>query len=372
MGLQRNRKTAIVSVNESEYSETFIKAHVDLLEGEKFFLYGAYKPIYYCEKPLVLFIPLFKRFFLKNVLKKNLLDYSIRYFLRKYEINVILAEYGPTGCAIMNIASELKIPLVVHFHGYDASSVRLINEYGDQYRQLFVCASSIIAVSHQMKDSLIKMGANEEKVVYAPYGPSTIFSDIVPDYQNSDSALFVGRFVDKKAPWLLIEIMKKVLDKGINLKLVMAGDGVLLDTCKGLVKIHGLGNNIIFPGAISHEEIKNLMTKSFCYIQHSVTTSDGETEGTPVSILEASQAGLPVISTKHAGIPDVVIHGETGYLVDEFDIYSMTEYLLLLNSNRELAREMGLKAKLRISENFSLEKHISTLNNVLKEAIERR
>jgi colanic acid/amylovoran biosynthesis glycosyltransferase len=372
MGSQRNRKIAIVSVNANAYSESFIKAHIDLLEGEKFFLYGAYKPIYYCEKPLVLLIPSLKRFFVKYILKKNLLDYSIRYFLRKNNINVILAEYGPTGCAMMNIAKELNIPLVVHFHGYDASSVKLLNEYRDQYKQLFGFAGRIVAVSLQMQENLIKMGAKEQKVVYAPYGPASIFTDIVPDYNNSGSALFVGRFVDKKAPWLLIEIMKKVLVKGINIKLVMAGDGVLLDTCRGLVKFYGLENNIIFPGAVSHTEVKNLMAKSFCYIQHSVTTSDGETEGTPVSILEASQAGLPVISTKHAGIPDVIIHGETGFLVDEFDIDSMAEYLLILNSNRELAREMGMKAKIRISENFSLEKHISTLNNVLEEAIERR
>jgi glycosyltransferase involved in cell wall biosynthesis len=368
----KSRKTAILSVNADAYSETFIKAHVDFLEGKIFFLYGAYKPIYFRGKSLVLFIPLLKRFFLKYLLKKDLLDYSIKYFLKKNRIDVILAEYGPTGCAVLRTAGELGIPLVVHFHGYDASSKKLLNEYHDQYKQLFQYASSIVVVSQQMKDNLIRMGAKEENVVYAPYGPSSIFSEIVPDYRNSDSVLFVGRFVDKKAPWILIEIMRKVRDMGINLKLTMAGDGVLLDTCRGLVKMYGLENTIILPGAVSHPEVKKLMTESFCYIQHSVTTSDGETEGTPVSILEASQAGLPVISTMHAGIPDVVIHGKTGFLVNEFDLGLMTDYLLLLHRNRELAREMGTKAKTRVSENFSLDKHLATLNRVLDEAIEKR
>lgn len=369
MESQRSRKIAIISVNSSAYSETFIKAHIDFLEGEKFLLYGSYKPLYYSERSLVLGLPFFKKLFLKYVLRANLLDYSIRYFLRKYKIDIILAEYGPTGCAIMDIAEELKIPLIVHFHGYDASSVKLINEYKDSYTKMFRYASTIIAVSHQMRENLIKMGADEKKVVYDPYGPASIFTDIVPDYDKSDQILFVGRFVDKKAPYLLIEIMKKVLARGVNIKLVMAGDGVLLDICKIMVKISGLQMNTTFPGAVSHTEVKNLMAKSFCYIQHSVTTSDGETEGTPVSILEASQAGLPVISTRHAGISDVIADGETGFLVDEFDIDAMAEYLLLLNNNRELAREMGMKAKKRICDSFSLEKHISILNREIEKAI---
>jgi colanic acid/amylovoran biosynthesis glycosyltransferase len=371
MGLQKNKKLAIISVNKNAYSETFIKAHFDLLEGEKFLLYGGYKPIYYFDKSIVLSIPLIIRFFIKYVFKVDLLDYSIKHFLRRNKIEIILAEYGPTGCAVLDIAKELKIPMVVHFHGYDASSSKLINEYRDQYKQLFRYVSSVVAVSLVMKKNLVMLGADENKVVYDPYGPALIFNDIIPDYDNSDSALFVGRFVDKKAPWLLIEMMKRILAKGVIIKLIMAGDGALLESCMGMVKICGLEKNIIFTGAISTAEIKNLMTHSFCYTQHSITTSDGETEGTPVSILEASQAGLPVISTNHAGIPDVIIHGETGFLVDEFDIDKMVEYLIFLHNNRKFAREMGMKGKIRIRDNFSLEKHISKLDKILGEAIGR-
>lgn len=371
MESQKSKRIAIVSVNSNVYSETFIRAHVELIEGEKFFLYGGYKPLYYKGESLVLLVPLFKRFIIKHLLRKNLLDYSIGDFLKKKKIEVILAEYGPTGCAVMEIAERLNIPLVVHFHGYDASSINLITEYKEQYKKLFGYAFRIIAVSNQMKENLIKMGAPKSKIIYAPCGPDLIFSDVSPNYTDSNSVLFAGRFVDKKAPWILIEVMRRILQTGINIKLVMVGDGVLLSTCKGLVKINGLGNSIDFHGAVSHQKVKELMGNSFCYIQHSVTTADGETEGTPVSIQEASQAGLAVISTRHAGISDVVIHGETGFLVDEFDVESMTQYLLFLHNNRQLAREMGMKGKIWIRENFSLVKHISILNNALDDAIGR-
>jgi glycosyltransferase involved in cell wall biosynthesis len=356
-------RIAIISPNKNSYSETFIKAHLDLLKGEKYFLYGAYTPLYYLEKSILKFVPIYKRFIIKYIANKNLLHYSIRYFLLKNKISIILAEYGPTGCAILDIAKELKIPLIVHFHGYDASSIKIIDEYQKRYKKLFNYSRRIIAVSQHMKSRLIKLGAQEEKIIYNPCGPSSIFEDIIPNYDLSDSALFVGRFVNKKAPYLLIEIMNRIISRGNRkIKFVMAGDGELLDVCKNLVKIYSLEKYIFFTGAVKHTEVKKLMANSFCYIQHSITTSDGETEGTPVSILEASQAGLPVVSTIHGGISDVIIHDDTGFLVKEFDLDSMTDYILQLNGNRRLAREMGLRAKKRISENFSLEKHISILN----------
>ena len=362
-------RVAIISPNKDVYSETFIKAHVDLLKGEKFFLYGAYKPIYFSEKSLVLLLSSLKRLFLKYILRVNLLDFSIRQFLIKNKINIILAEYGPTGCAILEIAKNLKIPLIVHFHGYDASSKKLLNEYRAKYCELFEYSSNLVAVSMLMKERLIKIGADERKILYTPCGPDPGFGDINPDYDNSVYALFVGRFVEKKAPWLLIELMRRIQSKGVGIILIMVGDGALFETCRGLVKIHNLGEKVRLLGSVSHDEVKKLMAQAFCYIQQSITTIDEETEGTPVSILEASLAGLPVISTRHAGIPDIVIHEETGLLVDEFDIDTMAEYLIKLFWNRNLAREMGSKAKKRINDHFTLEKHISKLDSILEKAV---
>ena len=79
-------------------------------------------------------------------------------------------------------------------------------------------------------------------------------------------------------------------------------------------------------------------------------------------------AGLPVISTRHAGIPDVVIEGETGLLVNENDIDEMANHIIFLAENRNKAKEMGINGKNRIKSNFTLEKHIQTLNNLIYEA----
>ena len=92
---------------------------------------------------------------------------------------------------------------------------------------------------------------------------------------------------------------------------------------------------------------------------------NGDSEGTPVGIIEAMAAGLPVVSTRHAGIPDVVIENETGFLVDENDINQMASYILKITDDRELAKCLGEKGKAKIQDHFTMEKHLETINNLI-------
>ena len=108
---------------------------------------------------------------------------------------------------------------------------------------------------------------------------------------------------------------------------------------------------------------------SFCYVQHSVVSFTGDKEGTPVSILEASAAGLPVVSTVHAGIPDVIVNNESGLLVDEFDVDSMANNMIILFENRKLAQKFGNNGKLFIKENYSLMKHLEIVENLINISI---
>ena len=93
--------------------------------------------------------------------------------------------------------------------------------------------------------------------------------------------------------------------------------------------------------------------------------SNGDSEGTPVGIIEAMAAGLPVVSTRHAGIPDVVIENETGFLVDEGDINTMAKAIIKLAENRKLLSEFGTNGKVFIEKNFTLENHINILNDII-------
>src|SRR5690606_10578037 len=129
------------------------------------------------------------------------------------------------------------------------------------------------------------------------YGPNEDFFQLQPDYQ-SHQFVSVGRFVDKKAPYALIMAFKDLLKQFPQARLIMIGDGYLLNTCKNLVKILELEKVIQFVGSLSHQEVQKHIERSFCFLQHSIVADNGDSEGSPVGIIEASAAGLPVISTR--------------------------------------------------------------------------
>jgi len=119
-------------------------------------------------------------------------------------------------------------------------------------------------------------------------------------------------------------------------------------------------------GIVDHARVAALMGESRVFVQHSLVPASGDTEGTPVAILEAGAAGLPVVSTRHAGISEAVIHGKTGFLVNQGDIDAMAEYLYQLLANLELASEMGKNAREHISANFSMRQSIEKLRKIVE------
>jgi glycosyltransferase involved in cell wall biosynthesis len=90
-------------------------------------------------------------------------------------------------------------------------------------------------------------------------------------------------------------------------------------------------------------------------------------EGTPLAVLEAGASGLPVVSTRHAGISDVVKPGETGYLVSEGDVDAMADFIYLLLSNPQMASDMGQKARMHICENFDVQRSTDRLRQILRD-----
>ena len=110
------------------------------------------------------------------------------------------------------------------------------------------------------------------------------------------------------------------------------------------------------------------MRQARAFVQHSVVAIDGDSEGTPVAILEAGAAGLPVVATRHGGIPDVVVPGETGLLIREGDVCAMAECMARLAADPELAARLGSAARSRIRAEFSMDKSLSSLFQILDDA----
>jgi colanic acid/amylovoran biosynthesis glycosyltransferase len=363
--LQKNKKIAVISVNASAYSETFIKAQVDLLPAA-LVLHSGWLPTKKNDKDIIHKYKKYINDIVKPVFKSDLfsLKSAIVKILKKEKIEAVLAQYGPGGCAMIEVCKTAKIPLFVHFLGFDASHEPTLNAYSALYQELFREAEGIIAVSKKMAGKIVELGCPTHKIVVTPCGPNDNFFKLNPTFTNNVFFGY-GRFVDKKAPYLTVLAFKEVLKKHADAKLILGGEGELLHTCKSIAKAYGIENNVTFPGILKPEEAMKLMETSLAFVQHSIVADSGDSEGTPVAVVEASTAALPVIATWHAGIPDVIINNETGFLVNECDISAMATAMLQLIENKGLAKSMGLAGRKRIKNNFSMDHYISTLRNLI-------
>ena len=366
-----NLNIAIFTPNKNPYSETFIQAHKNNLKDNVFYYYGSVSNMKLENHNSIsnIFTSLFLKIITKlfNRPNSSIREYEIIQSLKKHRIDVVLVEYGDHAFNLRHILKGSKLPIVVHFHGYDASRKKTI-EYCNNYKEVFQMSTKVIAVSKVMKEKLKGLGCLENKIEYNPCAASIEFSKLEPKFLKKQF-IAIGRFTDKKAPYYTILAFIKVLKTYPNAKLLMAGEGYLVNVCKNLITYYQLEDNVKLLGVITPEEYRDLLKESLALVQHSITAEDGDMEGTPVAVLEASLAGLPVISTNHAGIPDVIKHKETGLLCKEHDVSTMSQHMLQTLENISLAKKMGAAGKANINTNFSFEQHINKLQSILETAI---
>lgn len=368
--MKKDINLALISPSENAYSETFIQNHKRYIDAKVSYYYDGFVPKHLEGKGLLK--PSFYNK-LKYHIKETIGISSPPNFLRERalaksfkenKIDIVYAEYGTTGVFVLPICKELNLPLIVNFHGFDASLTEIIKSYGEQYKEMFSYASCVIAVSKTMYDKLIDMGCPEHKIELVIYGVRDEFFLSKPDY-SENSFLALGRFVDKKAPYYTILAFKQVVEKYKDARLYYFGDGDLWATCSNLVRYWNLENNVHLMGAKDQSEIIPYFSKVKAFVQHSITASNGDMEGSPVAIIEASAAALSVISTKHAGIPDIVVDGKTGLLVDEHDVDGMAQNMIRILEDNNMAKELGCAGRNYAKENFSMEIHINKLNKVI-------
>lgn len=357
---------ALLSPNYNVVSETFIQYHKENLPGKVYYYYngiipkslegyGKFENKYYSSR-----FNRFKRKFL-NINKND--EYFFERSLKENKIDLVFAEFGNTGATIYPICKKLGIPLITTWLGYEISIREIIKKFEKQYQVLFESDTKHIVVSKAMIPEMLKLGAKKENIIYSPLPGNEMFLNVKPNYK-SENIIAIGRFVDKKAPYNLILSMTQVVKKYPNLKLNIVGNGPLFNTCFNLVKSLQLEKNVQLLGNKTPEEVFQMFNNSAIYIQHSLTALNGDCEGAPVAILEASLASLPIVSTRHSGIPDIVIDGETGYLVEENDVTTFAEKIIELLENKSKMIEMGEKGRKYISDNFSLEKHINIIKTI--------
>lgn len=357
----------VVKNLEIQPTETFIRAHVETFGASV--IHGHPPRI---EGPRSQLVPLRVRAMARalrvggQASTARAVEYASLF--RTVGVDVVLAEYGTTGAIVHEACARVGLPLVVHFHGYDASRTDTLDLYREAYTEMFDRASALVVVSRAMRDRLIVEGAPADKTVLNPYGVDLSTFRASAPQSAPPTFLAVGRLVEKKAPHLLVLAFAEVHRRHPEARLRIIGDGDLFHVVRDLVGALALTEAVDLLGAQPHHIVATEMQRARAFVQHSVTAASGDAEGTPVSILEAGGSGLPVVSTHHAGIPDAVADGETGYIVDEHDVGAMADRMAALAADPGLAGRLGAAARARITEHYDRPRRIARLRTILTAA----
>lgn len=364
----------VVGINPRDLELSFIRAHIERLPAETVPIYGYLPTIGAAPVLAGGVLPRVARK-VARVVRGQAWDEEITQgYLQAFDRKpaAVLAEFGPTAVRLVEPCRRAGLPLIAHFHGYDSSVRAVLDEHRDSYPPMFQAAAAVIAVSREMRATLIALGAPEHKVHYCPYGVDCNAFHPADAALAPATALAVGRLVEKKAPHLTILAFAEVHRTNPAARLRIIGDGPLHGPCLDLIAALGLSDAVTLLGELPHDVIRTEMRQARCFVQHSVQARNGDCEGTPNTVLEAGASGLPVVSTRHAGIPDVVIEGRTGFLVDERDAIGMADALGRLLGDPELARDMGQAARTHICAEFGIERRLAHLWTIIEAAIAAR
>jgi colanic acid/amylovoran biosynthesis glycosyltransferase len=286
---------------------------------------------------------------------------------------LIHAHFGTDAMMAVKISKKLQIPLITTFHGYDICVYPDKAEHhyhslmNKKFDWLIEKNTLVIAVSKYIEDKLIERGVSPEKIRQHYIGIDiSLFEDIKLE-KKEKIILFVGRLVEKKGCEYLLKSFQLIKDKIDDYKVVIIGDGPL--ELELNILANTISENIIFLGSQPFSEVLNWMRKASVFCTPSIIAENGDTEALGLVFAEAQASYTPVVSFRSGGIPEVVIHNETGLLAEEKDTEQLASYLLDLASNNRKREGFARKGRLNIEKKHNLKIQSEKLELIYDEAI---
>ncbi len=285
--------------------------------------------------------------------------------LDKGPYDVIHCQFGPIGREVLELVriGAFKGKLVSSFRGHDISSY--LKKHGeDIYNDLFASGELFLPNCDFFKKRLVKLGCDENKIVVIRSGlDCKLFQNRGKKSISSGKKkiVTVGRFVEKKGIEYSLRAVADVVEHNKDIEYSLIGDGPLRSEFESLVQELGIGEFVNFLGAKNQKEIIEILENSDIFVAPSVTAKNGDQDA-PVNVLkEAMALGLPVVSTLHGGIPELVEDGVSGYLVEERDAKALAEKLSYLIEHPELWEKMGQAGRTMVEKNYDLDQLIVDL-----------
>jgi colanic acid/amylovoran biosynthesis glycosyltransferase len=292
--------------------------------------------------------------------------------LERHGADLMHIYFGHTGVHLLPFIEQWDKPCVVSFHGADVAHKPEIKDYPGKLRRLFNAVPLVFARSQSLADRLTHLGCPPEKLRINRTGiPLSEFP-------------FVDREPPRDGKWRVVQACRLIPKKGIATSLrafaifkkdnagaefFIAGKGPLQPELEMLAGGLGILRDVHFVGFLSQPKLLDLYASSHVFLHPSEISPNQDQEGVPNSVLEAMATGLPVVATRHGGIPEAVDHGRTGFLVAEEDHVGLANAMQLITTSPVLLERMGERAHATVIERFEQEAQIDQLESFYEEAI---
>lgn len=272
--------------------------------------------------------------------------------------DVVHCHFGPNGVLAVNLRrlGLLRGPIVTTFHGADLTRKLSVGGPGF-YAPLFEAGELMLPISKFFGDRLVEAGCPPKRVHVHHMGVDCDrFTPRESAPQNSRPAqlLAIGRLVEKKGTEYAIRAVARLTAAGHDLRLRIVGDGELRAGLEQLVRSLDVEKAVELLGWQTSERTQALLAEADVLMTPSITAADGDMEGIPIVLMEAMASGVPVVSTRHSGIPELVEDGVSGVLVPERDAIALADATANLLQNQ--GRRLGIvrAARARVEAEFSL------------------
>ena len=275
---------------------------------------------------------------------------------QRYRGDLIHAHFGFTAYKLMLLKLFMRIPMVATFGGTDLTVHAARPKTGALYRVLFEVVEQLVAVSEDLRESAIQLGCPPEKIVTIHRGVDTEifrFEDRGSRGGKALEILMVSRLSKKKGHLEAVAALAGLPEDVPDWRLSIVGSGPEEASIRTHLREKGLAEKVSFRGNLPIEEVRQLMADSDILLHPSLTPEDGDREGIPNALMEGQAIGLPVVSTRHGGIPELVIDGETGLLVGEYETAALTDAIRQLLVSKERRLQLGAAGRERIVREFS-------------------
>lgn len=291
-------------------------------------------------------------------------------WLREHNAALIHAHFGQEGYRCLSAKQRTDIPLITTFYGLDVSALPRQKKWQKRYKRLFAEGDLFLVEGPFMGEQLIALGCPANRVIVQHLGVDlkkiSLRTDPIPEHPI---VLTYSVFREKKGLKYAIQAYAKIAKKYPDAQLRMIGDGPLRPHLQAEIRNLHLENRVKMLGLLPHPAALEELKRATILLYPSVTASDGDTEGgAPVALIEAMAMGVPIVSSQHADIPEVVIDKTCGLLYPERDIAGLAEGLDTLLRSPE---QFGRAGRAHVEKQHNLERQGEKLEAIYDRVLKK-